>query len=514
MQGGGDNPGGEGLSGYSVEGLLGDGPSGEVWLAIEESSGDRVAIKRLRLDPVDGPDALRRVVTTLDGLAHPHLLRIRRIAGSDEHPALVVDHAESGSLGQLLEARRRVAPAEAVTVLGPIAEALAAVHGRGLVHGSVTPHNVLFTHDGRPMLSDTAIHAFSALGAGFGTGGFTDPHLEPGGEPTAAGDVFGLAAVGWTALTGSAPVTSGRPALLSLDPGVPPGLAHAIEAGLQEDPALRPGADQLADMVYAATSPAPVRFPVGLVLHGARASSGSPEMTPGTPSAVPTGQRQGSAEAGPETRPTSELEGAGDRGEPRGRSFWSPMVIGLAGGGALIAVAAVVVLGLWWSRHGGGPSVPPVSRPAATVPAAARPTPEASTASTGSPTQPAQPAGDWTTIVRGLVGLRALAFERADPAIVAMAFVGDSPAGRIDAGLVDELRKRAEHAEHYRLLVRSTSVASRSPNQVRLHAVTQQRAYTMVSRDGERVRTAAKPPIDADIVLRRAADGYWRIYNW
>ena len=62
--------------------------------------------------------------------------------------------------------------------------------------------------------------------------------------------------------------------------------------------------------------------------------------------------------------------------------------------------------------------------------------------------------------------------------------------------------------------MRSASVASSSAGQVRLHAVTQQRAYTVVSSDGARTRTGAKPPLDADIVLRKAADGYWRIYDW
>ena len=85
-----------------MEGLIGAGPSGEVWLATEDSTRDKVAIKRLQLDPVDGSDALRRLVATLDALAHPHLLRIRSIAGGADRPALITDYAESGSLGQLL----------------------------------------------------------------------------------------------------------------------------------------------------------------------------------------------------------------------------------------------------------------------------------------------------------------------------------------------------------------------------------------------------------------------------
>ena len=158
--------------------------------------------------------------------------------------------------------------------MGPVAEALAAVHGRGLVHGSVTPDNILFTQDGRPLLSDTALNQVTAGDEGFGgTHGFTDPQVSSTGSLSAAGDVFGLAAVGWTALTGSAPAATARPALLSLSPGIPPGLAHAIEAGLQEDPNFARRGPTRRHGLRGRES-APVRFPVGLVLHDGAAVTG------------------------------------------------------------------------------------------------------------------------------------------------------------------------------------------------------------------------------------------------
>ena len=192
----------------------------------------------------------------------------------------------------------------------------------------------------------------------------------------------------------------------------------------------------------------------------------------------------------------------------------STVLIGLAGGGALVVVVAAVLLGLWlFGRH--DDSVPPVSQPVVTTPPAdALPTPRPSIGPMGLPAQPAQPAGDWGAIVRGLVGLRAEAFERADPAIAEMIFVDGSPAARTDSALITGLRARGQHTEDYRLLVRSASVASRSAGEVRLHAVTQLPAYTVVSGDGTRLRAGAKPPLEADIVLRKADDGYWRIYNW
>jgi hypothetical protein len=186
----------------------------------------------------------------------------------------------------------------------------------------------------------------------------------------------------------------------------------------------------------------------------------------------------------------------------------------LTGGGALVVVVAAVVLGFWWFGDD-EESTPPVGQPVVTAPPASpRPTPEPSTEPRSLPEQPAQQAGEWTAIVRGLVGLRAEAFERADPAIVDMIFIDDSPAARTDSDLVTGLQQRGQHAEDYRLVVKAATVASSSPGQVRLHAITQQRAYTVVSSDGARERTGTKPPLEADIVLRKADDGYWRIFNW
>ena len=42
-------------------------------------------------------------------------------------------------------------------MLVPLADALAAVHRAGLAHGDVTPANVLFAADGRPVLGDLGV---------------------------------------------------------------------------------------------------------------------------------------------------------------------------------------------------------------------------------------------------------------------------------------------------------------------------------------------------------------------
>src|SRR4051794_23836914 len=78
--------------------------------------------------PVDG-------IEVIDG---KHAIRMPRCAYS------LADLVRKGPLS-----------VENVTALGrDMAHALAAAHAAGVVHGGVTPHNILFTHTGTPVLAD------------------------------------------------------------------------------------------------------------------------------------------------------------------------------------------------------------------------------------------------------------------------------------------------------------------------------------------------------------------------
>jgi len=492
------------VSGYQVEGLLGAGGTGEVWLATEESSHRQVALKRLRLDPAAGADAVRRLVATLDALDHPHVLRIRRVDGDPTEPVLVCDYAESGSLDQLLRARDRLDPGEAVTVIGPIAEALAAVHSRGLVHGAVTPENVLFTEDGRPLLADTGLWSLTEIDpSAAGTHGLTDPRVIAGAEPSAPADVYGLAATAWTALTG-APVAEPRPSMLSVSPGVPPGLAHAIESGLQADPDVRPSADQLADMIYAAAAPAAVRFPIGLVLDDPGAlTTTTTAPSPAAPvPPVASGEGRATGSAVPPVRPTRKVLGL------------SPLVLTVIGVAVLVSLAGLVVGGIALSDALRDRTVAdPVVTSPASVDSSVTATP---TGSSGPASVSATPvsAADWTQVLAGLMSVRAQAFADADASTLGQVFVGDSPAMRYDAAEMAKLSTAGAHAENLAIAVSGVKVTSRAGVSVTLSAVTRAKAYDIVQADGARTRHPIQDPKTAPIVLHKATDGSWLIYQW
>ncbi|MCX6498000.1 MAG: serine/threonine-protein kinase [Arthrobacter sp.] len=280
------------VPGYDVGRLLGSGATAAVWLAKDRATGQEVAIKCFaatgplrdpagdRPLPRDAEDAARREVRILSALDHEHLVKAHAVVrmhhgtvgdgpGGDGL-GLVLDYAPGGSLAGLLSARGSLGPGEAVTVLTPIAQTLSYLHGHGFTHGDVSPGNVLFTAEGKPLLADLGVARMLADPqdpSRAGTDGFRDPApvdaVRAGLQPE--GDVYSVAALGWYILTGRAPEPEQqRPPLPLLVPGVPPGLAEALEAGLRNDRRLRPSAAELAAAIYGSAPAAPVDLSVSV----------------------------------------------------------------------------------------------------------------------------------------------------------------------------------------------------------------------------------------------------------
>ena len=210
---------------------------------------------------------IRREIRILSVLDHPHLIKAHHtvaLAGAEGPAALIMDYAPGGSLTGLIAARGKLSVGETVTVLTPIAQALAYLHGKGFTHADVSPGNVLFTAQGKPMLSDVGIARMlgdPGSAAGAGTPGFMDPApvdaVRAGLQPER--DVYSVAALGWFCLSGQPPQrTADRPPLSLLLPEVPRELAAALESGLNEDRRLRPAAASLATAVYRSASPLPL----------------------------------------------------------------------------------------------------------------------------------------------------------------------------------------------------------------------------------------------------------------
>jgi serine/threonine protein kinase len=265
------------VSGYDVGRCLGVGGSATVWLVTEQSTRRDFALKCFDTGAGTAPEdaeaeaAIRREVRILSALEHDHLVRAHAVVrlrrpheAGEGGLGLALDYAPGGSLAALVAGRGRLGTGETVTVLTPIAQALAYLHSHGFTHGDVAPGNVLFTASGKPLLADLGVARMVADATSTvedGTDGFRDPApadaVRAGLQPER--DVYSLAALGWYCLTGRAPEPGAqRPPLRLLVPEVPAALVAALEAGLNEDRRQRPSAADLAAAVYRSSTAEPV----------------------------------------------------------------------------------------------------------------------------------------------------------------------------------------------------------------------------------------------------------------
>ena len=140
---------------YLLQRYLGGSEHSAVFLTTRGTPPQKVAIKFVQVDEPDAQLQLSRWQHATK-LSHPHLLRTfdcgRCRLGDFDLLYVVMEYAEE-NLSQFLT-QRPLTPVETRDVLTPALEALAFLHGEGLIHGHVRPSNILAIEDQLKLSSD------------------------------------------------------------------------------------------------------------------------------------------------------------------------------------------------------------------------------------------------------------------------------------------------------------------------------------------------------------------------
>jgi serine/threonine protein kinase len=261
------------VPGYELLNRLGGGPMTVVYAARDAVSDESCAVKLVRPDWDDQSTAIKLLQREARaGLAvrHPHLVRITRAEVTRPPYYLVMDHIPGESLRRRLRRDYRLPLNDAVWVVRQMAEALAAVHRGGFIHGDVKPDNVRLTGAGEAVLIDLGFAhrpgenaAFLREGYVLGTANYLAPEL-CGTLPAEdfASDLFSLGVLFFEVLTGKLPYPTGSvpqtfrrhacdpPADLRRSIGRPPAAIVALVARLlAHDPEERPRASAVVQQL-------------------------------------------------------------------------------------------------------------------------------------------------------------------------------------------------------------------------------------------------------------------------
>lgn len=245
---------------YRVEEPLGRGGMGVVWRARDERDDRTVALKCAHEDSDER--ALRRTEREARRAAalagHPRVVGLYDTVIQEGVCWLVLEYVDGRDLSKILD-EDGVRPAAGVARIGrQVAEALEAIHAEGLVHGDVSPANVLITADGDAKLTDFGAArriwgdvTVTETGTAPGTAPYIAPEVARGEEKVPASDVFSLGATLFRAVEGVSPLGAGDNPLAYMHragsgqiaaPSVPGPLGRVLSALLAARAADRPDA--------------------------------------------------------------------------------------------------------------------------------------------------------------------------------------------------------------------------------------------------------------------------------
>ena len=275
---------------YRVDELVARGGMATVYRATDTRLERTVALKVMRPSFAEDPDFVARFTREARAaarLANPHIVKVFDQGQDGRVTYLAMEYVPSRTLRDVLNERGRLPVNEALTIIEPVLQALAAAHSESVVHRDVKPENVLIGTDGHVFVTDFGLaratnssstqHMTSGLL--LGTVAYLSPEQVKPGVSDERSDVYAAGIVLYEMLTGTPPFTGTEaisvayrhvnedvPPPSELAPEISTELDEAVLAATARDPNSRPAdAAALLLLMRAVPRPAPaVETPIDL----------------------------------------------------------------------------------------------------------------------------------------------------------------------------------------------------------------------------------------------------------
>lgn len=201
---------------YRIDAPIARGGMSMVFRGVDTRLDRPVAIKVMDPKFAGDPQFLSRFefeARAVAKLKHPSLVAVYDQGVDGDHPFLIMELVEGGTLRELLRERGPMPPHAVRAVAEPVLAAIGVAHSAGLVHRDIKPENVLISDAGEVKIADfglvRAVAAANTTSASviLGTAAYLSPEQVTSGSADSRSDVYSFGVLIFEMLTGRVPFT-------------------------------------------------------------------------------------------------------------------------------------------------------------------------------------------------------------------------------------------------------------------------------------------------------------------
>ena len=249
---------------YRIESFLARGGMATIYRGADLRLDRTVAIKVMHPTFATDPgfvDRFEREARAAARLNSPYAVAVHDQGNDAGVTYLVMEYVPGHTVRDVLRTHGALPPAQALAIIDPVLQALAAAHRAGYIHRDVKPENVLISEDGRVKVTDFGLaRAIEGVDSGkthgllLGTVAYLSPEQVEHDHTDARSDVYSAGILLFELVTGQVPFTASAPmqvayrhvhedvpAPSSFRPGIPAGIDDLVLRATRRDPDQRFG---------------------------------------------------------------------------------------------------------------------------------------------------------------------------------------------------------------------------------------------------------------------------------
>ncbi len=249
---------------YRIESFLARGGMATIYRGADLRLDRTVAIKVMHPTFATDPgfvDRFEREARAAARLNSPYAVAVHDQGNDAGVTYLVMEYVPGHTVRDVLRTHGALPPAQALAIIDPVLQALAAAHRAGYIHRDVKPENVLISEDGRVKVTDFGLaRAIEGPDTGkthgllLGTVAYLSPEQVEHDRTDARSDVYSAGILLFELVTGQVPFTASAPmqvayrhvhedvpAPSSFLPGIPAGIDELVLRATRRNPDQRFG---------------------------------------------------------------------------------------------------------------------------------------------------------------------------------------------------------------------------------------------------------------------------------